>query len=806
MANYNLTQTGDEVQAYIDSIPVIDVTGTLSGSTITFGSNPYSQIAANYAADCSSIVRLTVGTAVYLLRVTQYDGTNYTAAEMSGAHNVVATIGSSSASATIDAGIDATPTQGSNNLVKSGGVWGKLNSLQTEVEGAEVEIYAPDGYNTWRTGYYLYNGDGGFNTSTVNSITLFIDISDYEQIKTIVNVSTSPSSSVGCVCFYDENKTYLQSCVTGDMGERGHADVLVDVPEDAVYARFTCYNTELAYWYLSGIKKDNFYLTKDVVGASISRLSSDVIITGKYRTSEGNVATSSPYFYSLPIAVSVGDRFVLRNSAAGSNISIITRVTEDGDVLSVIQRGTSSNSSLSDYDIEFDFNGYVSISGYALSARNVVFFKSKMNELFAQEVSELESQMSTINTDIDSIKESVGLNSISLTDADVTKGKYRNIEGHLVTLSGYFYSIPFYVKKGTRIITTESITVVSAVSFVSKVDANNNYISTLVAGNGVNTTYDYTIEEDCYIGLSCMNQQLSLLRIIPVDLQTQLDNLSTDTITIEPTTRLVANDVDNPLSVIMRECGYGCLLKTWGFIGDSYTSGETPAYDGTTMKYLDCYKWSWGQQFMKIIGSEGYNFSNGGQTAKGWLRSQGTVHDESYYGGVGGGDWRQAQSNLKQGYIISLGINDNGYFGQTYLGATYSLGDVATDVDVSDYTQNNENTFAGCYAGIVQRILSVQPKAKIFCVTQFQDTLEQVNDVVREIVALFPNNVFLIDLHDFALNIVNEQYYMSNGHPSPFGYAYMAYCINTYVDYIIRSQKQKFMDVTLIGSNYNRTL
>lgn len=125
MANYNLTQTGDEVQAYIDSIPVIDVTGTLSDSTITFGSNPYSQIAANYAADCSSIVRLTVGTAVYLLRVTQYDGTNYTAAEMSGAHNVVATIGSSSASATIDAGIDTTPTQGSNNLVTSGGVWEK---------------------------------------------------------------------------------------------------------------------------------------------------------------------------------------------------------------------------------------------------------------------------------------------------------------------------------------------------------------------------------------------------------------------------------------------------------------------------------------------------------------------------------------------------------------------------------------------------------------------------------------------------------------------------------------------------------
>ena len=140
MANYNLTQTGNEVQAYIDSIPVIDVTGTLSGSTITFGSNPYSQIAANYAADCSSIVRLTVGTAVYLLRVTQYDGTNYTAAEMSGAHNVVATIGSSSASATIDAGIDTTPTQGSDNLVKSGGVWEEITDINNRFYKKDTDI------------------------------------------------------------------------------------------------------------------------------------------------------------------------------------------------------------------------------------------------------------------------------------------------------------------------------------------------------------------------------------------------------------------------------------------------------------------------------------------------------------------------------------------------------------------------------------------------------------------------------------------------------------------------------------------
>ena len=110
--------------------------------------------------------------------------------------------------------------------------------------------------------------------------------------------------------------------------------------------------------------------------------------------------------------------------------------------------------------------------------------------------------------------------------------------------------------------------------------------------------------------------------------------LSKEGITVDNVDKLIATGL-NPLSPLLRECGYGCLLKQWGFIGDSYTSGETPAYLDGVLKYIDMYKWSWGQQFMKMIGSEGYNFSNGGQTTKGWIRSQGTVHDDTYVGGVG---------------------------------------------------------------------------------------------------------------------------------------------------------------------------
>jgi len=119
---YNLTQTGDEVQDYIDSIPVIDITGTQSGNTIAFGSNPYSAIDANNIAGCGSIIRLTVDSDIYLLPVTKKNSSTYTASVMIGAHNIVATITSSAASATIDSGIDDTPTADSDNLITSGAV------------------------------------------------------------------------------------------------------------------------------------------------------------------------------------------------------------------------------------------------------------------------------------------------------------------------------------------------------------------------------------------------------------------------------------------------------------------------------------------------------------------------------------------------------------------------------------------------------------------------------------------------------------------------------------------------------------
>lgn len=207
------------------------------------------------------------------------------------------------------------------------------------------------------------------------------------------------------------------------------------------------------------------------------------------------------------------------------------------------------------------------------------------------------------------------------------------------------------------------------------------------------------------------------------------------------------------------------------------------------------YQHSWGQHFARIVGADCYNFSNGGQTAYGWVKDYGTVHDESYIGGVGGGTWSTAQTNLRDAYIIALGVNDLAMIKR----GEYPLGDTTTDIK-ADYNQNAK-TFVGYYAGIIQRIKSIQPKAKFFCVTPLGIDYSEMNTQIKRIVANF-ENTYLIDLDTYAPKDRVIDGFMLQGHLSPLGYMYTAYMINTYIDWIIKNNAPDFIDTALIGTTY----
>lgn len=361
--------------------------------------------------------------------------------------------------------------------------------------------------------------------------------------------------------------------------------------------------------------------------------------------------------------------------------------------------------------------------------------------------------------------------------------------------------------------TTSEITLTKSVSLISKVDANNNFNSVLKQGSSSAEIIDYTMMEDTYISISAIDTQRTLFVIYQYGIENRINNLVLDVASVSPAedTRLPVI-TDNPLSSICRDAGYGAIIRKWGIIGDSLSSGEMQCYNDESTstsdyKFIDMYQYSWGQVFARLIGAEAYNFSNGGQTTWGWLKKQGIVHDESYIGGIGGGDWELAKQDAfkKDAYIIAIGVNDRSKIenGDYVLGATSQIVSYdGTDNDIDD-TSVNPKSFVRYYAGIIQRVKSIQPKAKIFCVTPLSNIYAEIAQAIRDIVEYYSSDgVYLIDLFNYIPEGYNVNGYMLNGHLSPMGYTYTAYVINTYIDWIIRNNGSAFRNSALISTEY----
>lgn len=400
-----------------------------------------------------------------------------------------------------------------------------------------------------------------------------------------------------------------------------------------------------------------------------------------------------------------------------------------------------------------------------------------------------------------------------LDGVQVTTGAYRTSIGTISPLAGYYYTEPIKLSKGDSVFTDTSIPTVSAVAYVTEVDSQGNFVSVLKSGINDDETISVTIPEDCYISICSVETKKGNFFFTRNGLATRVDILwekETEDVTIDPATKLPAIN-ENPLATIRRDAGYGSIIRKWGIIGDSLSSGEMQCFNeestsSTDYKFIDMYQYSTGQVLARLLGAEAYNFSNGGQTAWGWLKSQGVVRDETYIGGVGGGDWRLAQQPgyIKDGYIIALGVNDRGKINNN----DYELGNTTqiteydgTNSDIDD-TTTYPKSFVRYYAGIIQRILSVQPKAKIFCVTMPGDNYAEIAQAIRDIVTYFGGNVYLMDIREYIPDGYNVAGFKLQGHLSPMGYAYWAYMYNTYIDWIIRNNGNAFRDTALIGTNY----
>lgn len=223
------------------------------------------------------------------------------------------------------------------------------------------------------------------------------------------------------------------------------------------------------------------------------------------------------------------------------------------------------------------------------------------------------------------------------------------------------------------------------------------------------------------------------------------------------------------------------IFRSWGFIGDSLCSGEMECFDpgNPTVRYVDLYEYSWGQQMCRLLGSEGWNFSHGGQTARGWLAEL-----------DGERGWGYAKTHPKQAYIIALGYND--YYSSLRGVKGFSLEEFRADIRT-----------------LISNVKSVAPDARFFVLTRPVETDRELgydawNDVIRELPGIF-TNLYVIDLFREAPaydETFKEQNYL-NGHMSAQGYLWTAWYLMDAIDAIIRAHPDDFRDVALIGTPWH---
>ena len=262
--------------------------------------------------------------------------------------------------------------------------------------------------------------------------------------------------------------------------------------------------------------------------------------------------------------------------------------------------------------------------------------------------------------------------------------------------------------------------------------------------------------------------------------QKNTENIQQNTIQWQPEGIIQYPTSDEFLKGNFRVPGYTAIIRSWGFIGDSLCSGEMECYEGSVKKFIDMYEYSWGQQICRLCGSEGYNYSSGGQTAKGWINSPGERA------------WAKAKTTPHQAYIIALGVND---------AAQTTVGNVETDVDFDNY-ENNADTFAGNYFGIIQRIRSISKRSIIFVVTDPRDN--NLNEIIKKVPSKF-EKVFLIDMTSLIPLYSNTEFikkYKIGFHMNATGYLYTAYIFMHYIDCIIQKNPSIFKDIALWNTNY----
>ena len=235
--------------------------------------------------------------------------------------------------------------------------------------------------------------------------------------------------------------------------------------------------------------------------------------------------------------------------------------------------------------------------------------------------------------------------------------------------------------------------------------------------------------------------------------------------------------------------GFCGILQKVACIGDSLSSGEFQSRDENgDYHFHDMYEYSWGQFMARMCGIKVYNFSKGGMTAKQYCESFAEENDF----------WNKDKAS--KAYIIALGVND-------VLNQHSEIGTL-DDICKEDYTKC-KSTFLGYYGKIILRYKEIAPYAKFFIVTipkhnkGLSEERNRLNDALRSLADFF-DRTYIIDLQKYGPDYDEkflDKFFLS-GHMDASGYLLTAKMITSYIDYIIRHNREDFKQIGFVNTPY----
>lgn len=311
-ATYNVVKTEG-----VTELP----TGTLLDSASSIASGTYT------ASQLTDFATLPTESAVtYYVAVTEDETTTYTSWVITKATNdfteyvqyrymKTATTSATFTNVANWQGVDDEPTAGSDNLVKSRGVYNSINSLKQN--------------NFTITKGYI-DSDGELQNSNFLYATDYIPVDKNTDFLRFYNGITT---AYAYLAFYDANKSLLYSYLLRASVE---SELSYGIPKDAVYVRVTI--TDLAKFYLRFIDIKN-----NIAVRCFGVEDYDLQLTEGYyiKISNGQLTTGASYFYSQIIDVQAGDVFTLTANVS-DNVSVLSEWDSNGNFIKSLVGGTGS--------------------------------------------------------------------------------------------------------------------------------------------------------------------------------------------------------------------------------------------------------------------------------------------------------------------------------------------------------------------------------------------------------------------------------------------------------------------------------